>query len=275
MLELIVEHQAGIPLLMHPLSGNSRDVQEFGQVIRTHIEPWHTTYGVTYIVAASALYSEANLQKLAQTAMKWITRVPATLSEAQAALAQVDPQALASLQEGYRYHEWTSTDGGIAQRWVLIYAEPRQLQAQRTIDRQRRQQSEAEVKALKKLCRSTFACEADARQALATFEQDLQATCLRTSWIGATPRYKAMHENVQHVNARLDRLRDDVSDLPAMREELQDLRKRVERLEQTRAATTKAEAPRQRGVFSCARQPPRECEAAPAHPKDRTKQTES
>ena len=135
-------------------------------MIRTHLEQLHTTYGVTDIVADSALYREANLQKLAQTAMKWITRVPATLSEAQAALAQVDPQALAPLQEGYRSHELTSTDGGIAQRWVLIYSEPRQPQAQRTIDRQRRQQREAEVKALKKLCRSTFACEADARQAL-------------------------------------------------------------------------------------------------------------
>jgi transposase len=189
MLELIVEHQAGIPLLMRPLSGNSSDVQEFGQVIRTHLDQLHTTYGVTYIVADSALYSEANLQKLAQTAMKWITRVPATVSEAQAALAQVDLQALASLQEGYRYHELTSTYGGIEQRWVLIYSEPRQPQAQRTVDRQLRQQSEADVKALKKLCRSTFACEADARQALATFERDLQATCLSASWIRATPRY--------------------------------------------------------------------------------------
>jgi transposase len=189
MLELIVEHQAGIPILMQPLSGNSSDVQAFGQVIRAHIEQLHTTYGVTYIVADSALYSEANLQKLAQTAMKWITRVPATLSEAQAALAQVDPQALVSLQEGYRYHELTSTYGGIEQRWVLIYSEPRQPQAQRTVDRQLRQQSDAEVKALKKLCSSTFACEADARQALATFEQDLQATCLSASSVRTTPRY--------------------------------------------------------------------------------------
>ena len=30
---------------MQPLSGNSSDVQEFGQVIRTHIEQLHTTYG--------------------------------------------------------------------------------------------------------------------------------------------------------------------------------------------------------------------------------------
>jgi transposase len=189
MLELIVEHQAGIPVLMPPLSGNSSDVQAFGQVIGAHIEPLHTTYAVTYIVADRVLYHEANLQKPAQTAMKWITRVPATLSEAQAALAQVDPQALASLQEGYRYHELTSTYGGMAQRWVLIDSEPRQPQAQRTVDRQLRQRSDEEVKALKKLCRSTFACEADARQALATFEQDLQATCLSVSSVRATPRY--------------------------------------------------------------------------------------
>ena len=85
MLELIVEHQAGIPVLMQPLSGNSSDAQEFGQMIREYpIAQLHITYGTTYLVADSALYSEANLQKLSQTPMQWITRVPATLSEARA-----------------------------------------------------------------------------------------------------------------------------------------------------------------------------------------------
>jgi transposase len=37
MLDLIVEHQAGIPMLMKPLSGNSRDVQDFGQLITAHM----------------------------------------------------------------------------------------------------------------------------------------------------------------------------------------------------------------------------------------------
>jgi transposase len=55
MLELIVEHQAGIPVLMKPLSGNSRDAPEFGQVIKDHIAQLHTTYGTTYLVADSAL----------------------------------------------------------------------------------------------------------------------------------------------------------------------------------------------------------------------------
>jgi transposase len=189
MLELIVEHQAGIPVLMKPLSGNSSDAQEFGQVIRAHIEQLHTTYGATYLVADSALYSAANLAKLAQTAMPWITRVPATVREAQAVLAQVDPQAMTPLQEGYRYQEVMSTYGGVVQRWVLIYSEPRQSPAQRTVDKQLRQQSDKESKAWKKLCGTTFACDADARQALAAFAQDLQATFLATSTVRAMPRY--------------------------------------------------------------------------------------
>ena len=75
---LMVEHQAGIPLLMQPLSGNRSDAQEFGQVIREHIAQLRTTYGTTYLVADSALYSDDNLQKLAATHITWLTRVPAT-----------------------------------------------------------------------------------------------------------------------------------------------------------------------------------------------------
>jgi transposase len=43
MVELMVEHPAGIPLLMPPLSGNRSDAQALGQVIRADIEPLHTT----------------------------------------------------------------------------------------------------------------------------------------------------------------------------------------------------------------------------------------
>jgi transposase len=189
MLELIVEHQAGIPVLMKPLSGNSSDAQEFSKVIRTHIEQLHTTYAANYLVADSALYNEANLATLAQTEMKWITRVPATLSDAQAVLGSANPQAMAPLLEGYRYQTLTSTYGGVAQRWVLIYSEPRQPQAQRSVDKQLRKQSDQEGKAFQQLCGTTFACEADARQALATFVQDLQVTFLTTSAVRATPRY--------------------------------------------------------------------------------------
>jgi transposase len=109
MLELLVEPQAGIPVLMKPLSGHSSDGPAFGHIIREHVAQLQTTSGTTYLVADRALYSDDNLQKLAATAIKWIPRVPATISAAQAALHRIDPQALAPLTDGYRYHEVAST----------------------------------------------------------------------------------------------------------------------------------------------------------------------
>jgi hypothetical protein len=189
MLELIVEHQAGIPVLMPPLSGNSRDAPTFGQVIKDPIAQLQTTYGMTYRVADSALYRAENLQKLAETQLQWLTRVPATLAEAQAILAQAAPQTMAPLTEGYRYRVVPSRYGGVAQRWVLIHSEVRQAQAQRTVNKQWRQHSDEEVKACKRLCRTACACEAAAQQALTSFVARLQTTALHPSTICPTPPY--------------------------------------------------------------------------------------
>jgi transposase len=189
MLDLIVEHQASIPVLMKPLSGNSSDVHDFGQIITDHMAQLQTTYGPTCLVADSALYSAENLQKLAETHLKWITRVPATLREAQTVLAQANPQTMASLTEGYRYRVVPSSYGGLEQRWVLIHSAPRQPPAQRTVDKPWLTQSADEVKAFKTLCRTAFACAADAQQALARFAHDLQTTFLHDSTVSPTPHY--------------------------------------------------------------------------------------
>jgi len=190
MVALIVAPQAGIPVLMKPRSGNSSDAHAFGQVITDHIAQLQLTYGMTFLVADSALYSAENVQKLAETNLKWITRVPAPVREAQTILAQAAPQTMAPLTEGYRYRVVPSSYGGIEQRWVLIHSAPRQPQAQRTVDKQWRTQSDQEVKACKHLCRTAFACEADAQQALARVAEGLQTTLLHASAICPTPHYR-------------------------------------------------------------------------------------
>ena len=53
MLELLVEHQAGLSLLMQPRSGHSRAVQAFGPVIQAHLAQLQTTSGLTDLVAES------------------------------------------------------------------------------------------------------------------------------------------------------------------------------------------------------------------------------
>ena len=188
-LELIVEPQAGSPVLMQPRSGNRRDAPAFGQVIKDHIAHLHTTYGATYLVADSALYSADNLQQRAEPQLQWITRVPATLGEVQAVLAPADPQTMAPLQEGYRCRVVSSTYGGVAQRWVLLYSEQREPQAQRTVDTPWRKQSDQAVRAFKRLGRTAFACEADAQHALTSFAAGLQTTVLHDSTVGPTPHY--------------------------------------------------------------------------------------
>jgi transposase len=188
MLAWMIEHQAGIPVLMKPLSGHSSDTQEFGRIVKAHIAQLQTTYGTPYLVADSALSSEANLQPLAKTPIKGMTRVPATLHDAQATLAQADLQTMAPLTDGYRSHLLSSTSGGVAQRWVLIYSAHRHPQAQHTVGRPLRTQGEQEMQAFQQRCRSTFACEADAQQALATFTQGLQATFRHEVAVRSTPR---------------------------------------------------------------------------------------
>jgi transposase len=189
MLDLMVEHQAGLPIWMQPLSGNSSDVTDFGQIVQEHISKLSTTYGTTYLVADSALYSDDNLQKLAETHIQWITRVPATVHAAQTALAQVIPETMQPLMEGYRYQECRSTYGGVPQRWVLLYSELRQPHVQRTVNKQLLKQGDKEVQAFQKLCRVAFACEADAQQALATFAHGLEATFVHESTVRSIPRY--------------------------------------------------------------------------------------
>ena len=138
-------------------------------MVTEHLQPLHTTYGTTYVVAASALSSADNLPKLAKTGSQWIPRVPAPLTEAQAALAHADPETMAPLGEGSRSHRLAATYGGVPPRWMLGYSAPRRPQAQQSVDQHWLKQSEAEAKALQKLCRTPFACEADAQQALGTF----------------------------------------------------------------------------------------------------------
>jgi transposase len=189
MLELIVEHQAGIPVLMKPLSGNTNDSVEFGRVVTEHVQQLRTAHRITYLVADSALYNAENLGHIAQSGVKWITRVPATLNEVQAVLVHVTPDTMTPLTEGYRYHEEVSTYGGIAQRWVVVYSATRQERVRRKVDRQVQTQSEAELKAFKQLCRTAFACTTDAQQALVAFQHGLQATRLEGGTIRAVTRY--------------------------------------------------------------------------------------
>jgi len=63
-LQLISEHQAGIPLWMDALSGNSSDKNSFRQTLNSHLDQLRNGVGLSLIVADSALYTAKTLQDL-------------------------------------------------------------------------------------------------------------------------------------------------------------------------------------------------------------------
>ncbi len=89
-LQLIVEHQAGLPLLMQPLDGNADDKTHFRQTLQAYLGQLRTTYELDVMVADSALYTAETLPLLQD--VHWITRVPATLKAAQEALPSDRPR---------------------------------------------------------------------------------------------------------------------------------------------------------------------------------------
>jgi len=72
---------------------------------------------------------------------------------------------------------------------MLVDSEHRHVQAHRTVDKPLRKQGQREVAAFQQLRRRTFACAADAPQALATLTQGLHATVLHDVAMRAPPRY--------------------------------------------------------------------------------------
>jgi hypothetical protein len=186
--ELMLEHQAGLPVRMQPLRGHRRDAPACGRIVKAHMAPWHTTYGTTALVADRALSRETTLQPLATTPLTWMTRVPATLPDAQAMRAQADLQTMAPLTDGERDHLLASTSGGVAPRGVRIDSAHRHPQAQPTVGRQLRTPGEPAGQAFQPRCRATFACAAEAQQALAPLTHGFQATCLHEVAGRSTPR---------------------------------------------------------------------------------------
>ncbi|NJO04019.1 MAG: IS1634 family transposase, partial [Bacteroidia bacterium] len=88
MLQLVVEHSAGIPLQMAALSGNSHDGVSFRQTISDYIGALDQQAEKRCWVMDSAFYNAQTIEMVGQQSY-WISRVPATLAEVQSLKAQI------------------------------------------------------------------------------------------------------------------------------------------------------------------------------------------
>ena len=147
-----------------------------------------TVYELTYLVADSALYTEETLTLLAERVL-FISRMPATLSMAQALLTAVDVNLMHAIDKNYRYQEVCGVYGGVKQRWILVYSQHAYERDIHTLNRRALKQSQREQKAVVKLCRRAFACREDAQRAWENFQQTLVYTSVPDLQIREQARY--------------------------------------------------------------------------------------
>ena len=185
-LQLISERQAGIPLLMQSLSGNNSDKESFREMVNDFAEQMRGDFGIEYLIADSALYTAENLKSM--SSLWWISRVPETLNLACDAIEVLAPELMRDpTQSAFRSFE--TEYGEVKQRWVVVFSPEAYQRARKTIDKQCRKQSTAELKSFNKLCKQNFACEADARNALVDFEKKLKLNTVNDASISAIPRF--------------------------------------------------------------------------------------
>lgn len=164
--DLMSTADGGVPVFMRVADGNEADQAMFAELLRDFRAQLDFD---ALFVSDAALYGAGNLASLGS--LRWLCRVPATLTEARRALTDT-PRAdfLESDQhEGYRFAELESDYGGVAQRWLVVHSDELHKRATERLQRGLDQREKELDRGLRRLCRQEFACREDAAEATETF----------------------------------------------------------------------------------------------------------
>jgi transposase len=177
-LNLMVEHKAGLPMLMEPLSGNASDQGSFPELIDQHLGHLQNAHGFDYVVARSSLYSSSHVEDLGRNGVKFITRVPLVISQAQEVVQNTDPAALEPLTEGYETREHVSEYGNARQRWLVVYSEAAEARAKESAANRRDREHKEEKREFRGLLPREFSCREDVEKALSALERGINGSVL-------------------------------------------------------------------------------------------------
>ena len=175
MIYLMSSQDGDVPLLAKTVAGNTSDKQLFRERLK-ELQGQIRAGEHVYFIADSALYTRTTIEDLSSS-MKWITRVPETLSETKKIIQYAGPlEDLAS--GGYQGKEFTSEYGGVKQRWLLVYSEQAYLREEKTLKKQIQKEKERKTRELNQWSRTDFDCEKDAKEALLRWSSKLKYHCL-------------------------------------------------------------------------------------------------
>ena len=189
-LNLIVEHQAGIPVRMQPGDGNQIDTQAFKSIVEEHVVSLKKAYDTPVkVIGDAALFTVEGIEKIKTNELLFISRVPARLKEAKAILGKYDPRASKRLDDNYRFIAYEIEYQGMPMRWMLYQSIHAKTKQTATLRKELAKQGDEELKRLKKLMKQRFFCQADAKAALEETKAKLQTTEIIDAKIAEIPKY--------------------------------------------------------------------------------------
>ena len=166
MLALATAGGSDIPIGLHLLAGNASDKESLLQQTREVLHQLGNDTAPIF-VADSGLYSAANMRELTEAQVPWIARVPETSLAAKAAVRQ-EPEDLHGTAQR-QWWETSATREGQEERWIVARSQEGVTRCRKTMARQAARERQASLATLINL--PTYACEADAQEALTKVQQ--------------------------------------------------------------------------------------------------------
>jgi transposase len=172
-LNLIVEHKAGIPLMMKASDGNQVDSQAFASLVDAHIDSLKAMSNTKLtLIADAALFTQKGLQTIKEKEIDFISRVSNRLKEAKELMGNIPSKELTPLDENYSFFEQTIEYAQMEQKWVVYRSELASHREDKTLLKRLLQESTQETKEAKRLKQQIFYCEVDALKALKLFQSN-------------------------------------------------------------------------------------------------------
>jgi len=196
-LDLICSGDGDVPLFLRVASGNESDNSIFASICQDFKKQLNLD---SLMVADSALYSAPNLEML--TNLKWLTRVPLSLKQAQQLVSQLNESEFhQSSVTGYSWSEHKSNYGGIEQRWLVVESSLRRESDQRKLEKNLKKAEIEGQKKLRELSNIEFACSADASAAANRLSKQLKYHNLTQITCGQTTVKPATDSTISHDNS--------------------------------------------------------------------------
>jgi transposase len=200
MLALATTHEGDIPLFMKPLDGNSSDkvtLVNAVEALKEQLGDYSEEEEASIFVADSGLYSEANMARLAEAGVRWVSRVPETSNTARSIIDLDAPDWCSSADGRMRWYRREVTfsgdleEEGRTERWVVVSSQASEERSEKTLRRKMEKERKRWESVLRALAGRKFACETDARGALSEQIERLLPAYLevREATLKAQPRY--------------------------------------------------------------------------------------